>query len=601
MFRTQLENLGINTQNKTGTFKTKCPKCHDTHKQKNRKDLTVSVDQGWYKCHSASCGWKGKVFTDKIEYKRPKWIEKEIDLPISVIRFFDERGISQDTLKKMKITYDQGMIKFNYFRERELINYKARSVKEKKFMQFPESEKILYNLNSLKDKTKVIIVEGEMDVLALVEAGLDKEYGVVSLDQGAGAVGSRLDGKLMCLTNCAYELDTVEEFVLALDNDAPGQYTQKEIVRRLGEYRCKVVNFKESVKDANDVIMLDGLEKSAAHKTLEEYIENAENVPVPGIYTLDADMRQRMLDFYDKGWPIGQTTHFSALDDHFKWLRSDITLFTGIPGDGKGTFIRQLALIKSVKDGWKWACFVPEDFPIEMFYEDLCHAFLSQTLDKRYEGVRAKREDFEFAMSFIKDHFFCIYPMPDAKSGEFALPTNEWINKRIRFLKLKYGVNAYIKDPWNKIFHDIKQREDQYLMSEISKEKFFAAAFDAAVYVAHPTKLPKEKGGGYAPPTAYNISGGAMFFNMFDNILTIYRPNRWTSDNDKLVHVITQKIKKQKQVGRLGTTHMAYEFKENRYYQFINEDQLDQTHPLSNSSDDVIEQSAQDVLEDLPF
>ena len=203
MYRQQLEALGIKTDGKQGTFKTRCPKCADTHKEKNRKDLTVSVKGGWYKCHSASCGWKGKIFEDQVQYKRPKWIEREIDLPIKAIRVFDERGISQETLKKMKITVEKDMIHFNYFREGELINWKARGIEEKKFAQFAEAEKILYNIDSLKDKKKAILVEGEMDVLALIEAGLEKDYGIVSLDQGAANVGHSLDGKLKCLRNCA--------------------------------------------------------------------------------------------------------------------------------------------------------------------------------------------------------------------------------------------------------------------------------------------------------------------------------------------------------------------------------------------------------------
>ena len=596
MFTSKLRELGLDVNPREGNQKVKCPKCGDDPKHKGRKDVSVHTRKGAYMCKSASCDFKGFV-GGRPEYKRPKWEENKTELSMYGLAFLKGRGIDQKTINDLKLTTNGGNLIFNYFRDGELINWKSRGLKKKEFRQFVEAEKILYNLDSLKGKRKAIIVEGEIDVLTLnMIPWVRNNFGIVSLDQGCGQRGSKFDGKLECLENCALEIDGIEEWILLLDKDDPGQYFEEELIRRFGEYRCLTVDI--SKKDVNEVLLAGlelGQESHIALESIKIAIDKAVPVPVPGILRLDPEMEARMLGYYANGWPRGTSTYFHELDKCFTFLPGDITLVTGIPNDGKGTFIRQLAVIKAVKDGFKWACYVPEDFPAEIFYEDLCHAFIGKPLDeefcKRYKRDRATIEEFKLAMAFIKDHFYCIYPMANRETGDIALPSNEWINKRIRFLKLKYGVNAYIKDPWNKIYHDFQGREDQYLGKEISKEKFFASEFDAAIYVAHPAKMKKDADGRFPVPGAYDLSGGAMFNNMFDNIIAVFRPNRAKDPTDKMVEVHVHKIKKQKQVGRPGVWTGTFDFESNRYFQIS-----DNTNPLVNASDEVL-----DFDKDLPF
>ena len=216
--------------------------------------------------------------------------------------------------------------------------------------------------------------------------------------------------------------------------------------------------------------------------------------PVPGIHTLDDDIMAEMEYEYDNGKEKGKTTHIPKLDRHFTFLAGDTTLITGIPNDGKSQFTRFLMLIKAKIDNWKWACFVPEDFPAKFFFEDMCHIYLGKTTDKDYLK-RATKEEYIQAMLFVKEHFFLIYPEIDKQTGQIPLPSNEWINEKINFLKLKHGINAFVKDPWNKIYHNIIGREDLYLASELSKEKFFASQFDAALYIVHPRTMRRNKDG----------------------------------------------------------------------------------------------------------
>ena len=70
---------------------------------------------------------------------------------------------------------------FPYFRNRELVNVKYRSL-DKEFSQVPRAEKVLFGLDDCIGASEIIVVEGEMDKLALEEAGFRH---VVSVPDGA--------------------------------------------------------------------------------------------------------------------------------------------------------------------------------------------------------------------------------------------------------------------------------------------------------------------------------------------------------------------------------------------------------------------------------
>ena len=571
--------LGIDAPFKnSGVTKVSCPKCEERKGTRTRdKDLSINYTEGFYKCHSSKCTFQGKVGGKK--YSRPEW-RNNTTLHASVVKYFEGRGISQRTLKAFQISTDgRNNIEFNYFRKDQLINVKTRFDNgdgSKSFKQHSGAEKIVFNYNSIEGKEKCIIVEGEMDVLSWYEAGVSQEYAIISVDQGAPNPGDKTDGKLECFTNCAHELNGIKEFFICTDKDAPGLYLEQELVRRLGEYRCSIIPLPKDCKDANDLLQNKSYSLSVKCEALKRQLLQAKPVPVPGIHDLSDDVWLEMENNFINGRKKGSKTHFPELNGIFSFLPGDITIITGLPNDGKSQFMRQLAVVKSKMDGWKWACYVPEDFPVDMFYDDICHIYMGKSPYKGHEN-QMSLEEYRTARTFAREHFFCIYPEPDKETGIIELPTNEWINKRISFLKLKHGINAFIKDPWNKIHHTFDGREDQYLAAELSREKFFAASYDASIYIAHPGKMRKDDKGRYPSPDVYDISGGSMWNNMADNIMVVYRPERHIDPKDPSVDIMTKKIKKQKIVGKIGAVRFMYCYKRNRYYE-----ELGDFNPLPN-------------------
>jgi twinkle protein len=111
---------------------------------------------------------------------------------------------------------------FPYFRGDELINAKYRD-REKNFRMEAGAERVLYGLNDLASRT--VIVEGEIDKLSVEVAGT---RACVSVPDGAPATNAKnYASKFTFLDTDA--LETVQEWIIAVDNDEPGCALSKSL------------------------------------------------------------------------------------------------------------------------------------------------------------------------------------------------------------------------------------------------------------------------------------------------------------------------------------------------------------------------------------
>jgi replicative DNA helicase len=255
-----------------GSYRAKCPKCNGGSKGEASFSITVDDDSksAVWQCFRSTCGFSGSthiekpsamvnssgffVSTTNRKRKEEPPVRPKANLePLTeeMIEFFKNRGISEATLKRNKVSselvYDpmkkeeSRVIAFPYFRDGDLINVKYRTL-DKRFWQAKGAEKILYGLDDVASQAEIIIVEGEMDKLALEEAGFKN---VVSVPDGAPArvkdgdlPPASEDTKYSYLWNCRAWLDQAVRVVIATDNDAPGDALAEELARRLGRERC---------------------------------------------------------------------------------------------------------------------------------------------------------------------------------------------------------------------------------------------------------------------------------------------------------------------------------------------------------------------------
>src|SRR5690606_28072351 len=94
--------------------------------------------------------------------------------------------------------------------------------------------------------------EGEMDKLAVEVAGI---VSCVSVPDGAPSETAKdYASKFTFLEADRARLESVKEWIIAVDNDGPGKRLEDELARRLGREKCRRVTWPEGCKDANEVL-----------------------------------------------------------------------------------------------------------------------------------------------------------------------------------------------------------------------------------------------------------------------------------------------------------------------------------------------------------
>ena len=528
-----------------------CPLCSHTRKPENRKAKCASYDweRGLGTCHNCDStfqlhSYKRKGNSTK-EYIRPAQPSDEYKpLQTKVQDWFSSRGISLNTLDALGVTEGpefmpqtgrkENAIQFNYFIGDQLINVKYRDGR-KNFKLYKGAEKIFYNINSVVGYNWCVVVEGEMDVLALHEAGIQN---VISVPNGATLNSNNLD----YLDNCIDYLEDKEKIILAVDADEPGQALKQEFIRRLGAEVCYLVDF-DGIKDANDYLIEHGKEK------LREVINSATQVPLEGVSTL-RDLENDLLDFVHNGFKPGYQVGLENFDKIFSTYTSQFITVTGIPSSGKSDFVDQMCVGYNKNYGWKTAYASPENKP------NYLHAH--KLIRKTWEGLPSASDVGSSKWKQVTDHVNDNYFFIDM--DRYTL--DEVLKKGGELVKRK-GIKCLVIDPFNKVRDVNCKTEDvnRYTMEYLTKIETFAKKYDVLVIiVAHPTKMYKDKDGKIEEPTMYNIKGGGEWYDASYHGLLIHRDYELKTVKAKVLKVKFQNL------GENGAeSHFTWEPKSGSY------------------------------------
>ena len=528
-----------------------CPLCSADRKPENRKAKCASYDweRGLGTCHNCDSSFQLHTYKRKgnstKEYVRPVQPDGEYKpVQTKVQEWFSDRGISLSTLDELGVTegpefmpqtgQKENAIQFNYFMGDELINVKYRDGR-KNFKLYKGAEKIFYNINSIVGYNSCVIVEGEMDVLALHEAGIQN---VVSVPNGATLNSNNLD----YLDNCIDYLEDKEKIILAVDADEPGQALKQEFIRRLGAEVCYLVDFGD-VKDANDYLIKHGKEK------LRGVINTATQVPLEGVSTL-RDLENDLLDFVHNGFKPGYQVGLENFDKIFSTYTSQFITVTGIPSSGKSDFVDQMCIGYNKNYGWKTAFASPENKP------NYLHAH--KLIRKTWEGLPTTADIGSEKWNNVTDHIDDNYFFIDM--DRYTL--EDVLTKGAELVKRK-GIKCLVIDPFNKVRDLNCKTEDvnRYTMEYLTKIETFAKKYDVLVIiVAHPTKMYKDKDGKIEEPTMYNIKGGGEWYDASYHGLLIHRDYELKTVKAKVLKVKFQNL------GENGAeSHFTWEPKSGSY------------------------------------
>lgn len=398
----------------------------------------------------------------------------------------------------------------------------------------------LFNSQVIQDTTTnqpLVITEGEFDCITAIQSG---HVRAVSVPNGSKALSDE---------NIQFILDNTsndEDIIIAQDNDEAGMGMLAELSARLGKSRCKYLTYPklnpstdERCKDLNDVLKLYGEDAVA------QTIARAKYIAVPGLHKMD-DLP-----------PIPTKEMFSIGIKGLEKVKvrlGEWSVFTGIPGHGKSTFMTEWACHARQNHGWKTLFASFEHPPQEDHKENLQRWYLQD------DPAKAPPEKLKEADAWINDSFtFCF---PDYEQDVSI----DWLFDIIETSVKRFGTKLVIIDPWNMIDHENNESElsgTQYVAACLREFRRMAMRLNIHLcIVAHPTKMAEDKDGNYKIPSLYNISDSANWNNMCNIGFVIYR-------ND-MEGISTLRVEKCKYGARLGISNredfdLVFNTSNNRY------------------------------------
>ena len=273
-----------------------CPVCGGGN---NNDEYTFGLNfkKHVYNCHRGSCtAGKGTfkqlcdrfgVEADYYTERHGKGLKKEISEPYKkptkqlltpteeVLKYFLKRGIGSDIVEKYvsAAIFNNGTVaafKFTYHGEHVFTKFRNIFYKkgDKQAKEVPEKDgkPVLWNIDNIDYSKPVILTEGMIDALSVIQAGFDN---VVSVPMGCN--------NFKWVDLCWEEIQKINEWVLYMDNDEAGYKMQKELLNKFSEDKYKFSIVEHELKDANEELVEFGPE------IVKLFIDNAKKVPLDGV------------------------------------------------------------------------------------------------------------------------------------------------------------------------------------------------------------------------------------------------------------------------------------------------------------------------------
>lgn len=264
---------------------------------------------------------------DKAQYRYPK--EEPQDDKSHVYQYLALRCISAATVDYADVREDaHGNIVFNYYDTNDvlkMVKYRpSRRVEKGENKMWcqkgADTTPLLFNMNRINTTEPLIVCEGELDCLALIESGCRNTVSVPLGAQNYGWIEENWDW-----------LEQFESIILCGDNDDAGRKMINEVAPRLGTWRVKVAELPTEItlksgnvakiKDANDVLYRMGVE------ALRNAILNAKDSPVPSAVDF-ADIPDVDLNDID-----GIQTGYNDIDQSLlRLFYGTFNIISGTPG-----------------------------------------------------------------------------------------------------------------------------------------------------------------------------------------------------------------------------------------------------------------------------
>lgn len=513
-----------------------CPFCTD----KDRK-FAVNVKSGAYKClHENSCGVSGsfwdlqkrfgdepKHLSDKSPflsdkkrktYQKPKTTISPTTSP--VMEYLEKkRGFSKETIAYFKIgSKGEDTVEIPFYKEGVLVNVKYRSIKEKsKMWQEKEAEPVLFNRDNI-DGERLIICEGEYDCMALHQYGVRD---VVSVPSGAG--------NFDWVENEWDYLDTFSKVVLCFDNDSAGTTKARELVAKIGNWKCKSAVFP--FKDANECLI-----KGVTKDKITQAIDFAKEFP-PAMLAKPSDFSDEIKEAFRNPENLsGIKTAWPKLTKVLGgWRKEELTVWTGRSGAGKSTILNQVVL-HLAGEGVN-SCIASLEMPAK--------SYLRWAVVQYKGNWKPSDAGVDDALKFMDDRLYIVNTHEEIKEMEL-FDVFEYAARR-------HNCRHMVIDSLVRVVLEGKEElEAQRLF--VSKIVSFCKKFRCHVHlVAHPRKGMKDSD----RPDKSDVKGNSAITDLAHNVISLWRPADEEGNEevhgDVLLHVL-----KNREIGTTGKIRMTF-------------------------------------------
>lgn len=535
--REYLSQKGIQFKMRGDEAISNCPFCEN---DKERK-FSINVKSGAFRCfHENTCGVSGsftdfqrkfgdkpKSLTDKSpfiqkgkkQYKKPKTVITAVSNP--VMEYLEKkRGFNKDTIAYFKIgSKDNDTVEIPFFKNNALVNVKYRSITEKtKMWQEKDAEQVLLNRDNVSDNG-LIICEGEYDCMALYQYGIRD---VVSIPSGVA--------NFDWVENEWDYLDTFSNVVLCFDNDHAGITKARELVAKIGNWKCKSAVFP--FKDANECLL-----KNVPKEKMLESIEFAKEFP-PAIISKPSDFSEKIKEnFRNPDKANGIPTAWKKLTKILGgWRDSELTIWTGRSGAGKSTILNQVVL--HLAGNGINSCIASLEMPAA--------TYLRWAVIQYNGNYHPSDSAVDMALKFMDERMFLVNTSEEIREAEL-LDVFEYSARR-------HNCKHLIIDSLVRVILEGKE-ELEAQKAFVSKLVSFCKKFNCHVHlVAHPRKGMKDSD----KPGKADVKGSSSITDLAYNVISLWRPEDEEDTGEAVGDVLLQ-VLKNRDIGTTGKIKMQFD------------------------------------------
>lgn len=572
---------------------TYCPYCNGGKGGKDKKTFSINLETGQYKCLRASCGVQGNFITlskdfdfslgseaDRYYSSRNQFRtfkKKEIQTKDHAVELMAARGISEGIVRKYKLTiadnYGKDIIAFPFFDEKgnlKFIKYRnmnfQKGIHKNKEWCEERCMPILFGMEQCNDKfDRLIITEGQIDSLSLAEAEIEN---AVSVPNGA-----------MGFTWVPHVWEWFSKFkeLIVFGDYEKGEISLLEELKKRFPGTVKSVRKEDykGEKDANDILRKYGRE------ALCFAVENALAVPVQRVKEL-ADVQA--VDIYSMP---KIKTGMNQVDRLLGGMYyGQVILLTGKRGDGKSTFMGQVA-VAALEQGKN----------IFVYSGELQDYFFKRWLDMQTAGSRniiQNERDEETHYLLTKS---IVEKINDWYRGRAFIYDNNIIEddeledllKTIEKAVMQYGINLVCIDNLMTAL-DVSMKEDLYRAQSKFVNKLCKLAKKqeiVVILVAHPRK------NSFGSDENDSVSGTADITNRVDVVMTYKRGKDIPEDERELL------ISKNRLTGRLTKAGIRFYYDKVSKRIADNQEDFDKAYGWEKSGDGFIEYDEESPFEEV--